>query len=608
MPILRRKRRERAFRSGREDLKEITKRWTRKPTLDEVFTALSLTFFESLGRSLVKTFELDKAILKAGLSVHPTIYAAKTLMLTFLTAVTSLLSVTMFLILVPAGLIVKVIAVVFAAVVPISVLALRLSYPALVASDRKMRVESELPVFMAYASTMVKAGVSLDKIIERIAELKVFKALREEARRVLTRVRMFGDDPISALEYVALNHPSVKFRDVMLGYTTTLRSGGDVVHYMEVRTRELFEARSVEIKLITERLASFLELYIVLGVIMSVTVFVFFAVSGTLTAVSAGRTAGIAKVDITMPSLYNFVVLPILGLAVLLMIHYSQPKTPVKVVEPYYTLLPLIPVSVIAFYATLSVTGGLDIFNGVLGIAEVKSLIISSTVATLIVSIPPWLTYRKVMKGHKGLVSSVADFLRDLSEVRKTGLSPEKCLISLSTRDYKNLTPLVSRAGAALSIGLSLEESLRRVVKGVKEWFVIAIFRFLTDSIIVGGGSPEVLDVLARFTQSLSELEVEMRRRLKAYVFLPYFGVVMLASAPTIIINLLATAGGVGPEALAPLIAVLGVGGMVNAYIMGLIAGKSTEMSVASGFKHSILMVVLTTATILTTMAYLHMI
>jgi len=588
-----------------KELRSIARPWYRKPTFNELFTAASLSLFESWGAKLAKSLELDKSILRAGMNVHPVIYASKTIMITLITSVTALLSAAMAFIFVPMPFITRVVVGLVALVIPISVFAMMILQPSLKASDRKSGVENELPFFMAYASTMAKGGVSLEKIIERVSTLKVFKAMKEECLRVMTYVKLFGYDPISALERVSILHPSTKFRDLMLGYTTTLRSGGDVTHYMEIRTQELFNARMNEIKSMTERLASFLELYIVLGVIMSITVFVFFSVSGTLSAVSAGRTTGTLSVDVTMPSLYNFLVLPMLGLVVLAMIQVSQPKTPVKIMEPYITLITLIPISVVSFFVTLFITNGSGVLRGVLGLHEVQSVIISMTVALIILTIPPWLVHRSVLKGHKGLVKATADYLREMSEIRKTGLSPEKCIVQLSTKDFRNLTPIVSKAGTAVSLGLSLEEALRRVLRGVREWFVIAIFRFLTDSIVVGGGAPDIIDALARFTQSLSELEEELRRRLKAYVVLPYFGAIMLASSPIIIVNMLITAAGAPAEAVAPLIGVLGVGSMINSFIMGLIAGKSSEMSIAAGFKHAALMTLVTAATILFTLAYI---
>jgi flagellar protein FlaJ len=100
-------------------------------------------------------------------------------------------------------------------------------------------------------------------------------------------------------------------------------------------------------------------------------------------------------------------------------------------------------------------------------------------------------------------------------------------------------------------------------------------------------------------------MESELRRRMRSYVLLPYFGAAMLAASPIIIIGLLASAGGISTESLGPLMAVLGLGSLVNSYIMGLIAGKTGELSVAAGFKHAALMVVITTtATLLAIRQY----
>ncbi|MEM4895989.1 MAG: type II secretion system F family protein, partial [Ignisphaera sp.] len=235
----------------------------------------------------------------------------------------------------------------------------------------------------------------------------------------------------------------------------------------------------------------------------------------------------------------------------------------------------------------------------------VKSVMISLAVAILTLSLPPWLVYRAMVKGYRGIVRATADFLRDLSEVRKTGLAPEKCIVMLSARDYRMLSPIVTRAAAALSIGFSLEDALRRALRGVKEWFVVASLRFLADSVVVGGGSPEVVDVLARFTQILSELEEETRRRMRTQVILPYFGAVMLATMPIIILYMLLTMANISLEIATPLLFVMGIGNIVNSYIMGLIAGKSSQATIAAGFLHAAILSTLSATALIATLTYL---
>jgi flagellar protein FlaJ len=578
--------------------------------LKEALDAVSLALFESWGKYLAKKLELDVAIKKAGISEHPVIYTSRVLFLTLLVGGTISIPILTLVATYPMGLIPKIVGSLIAIIIPIITVSIGLSYPNMIASTRKMMVENELPFFMSYIATMARGGVSVDNIIERVAELKIFKYLKEEANRMKMRMKYFGDDPLTAVERVVKGHPSTKFRDILLGYTTTLRTGGDIVHYLEIRTQELFVSRMNELRMIIERLGGFLEVYIVLGVIASITIFVFFAVTGALStgaqAEATGEALRIPKMDLTTPILYNFIALPLMGIMVLFMIHVSQPKTPITQKGPYMVFLLMLPFAIIVFILTLYSLGGGDLLRGIIGIKETKAALVATTLAALVASVPSWITYSKEMRGSKGLIKSTADFLRDLSEVRKTGLSPEKCIISLAHRDYRNLSPIVKRVATALALGMSLELALKKALKGIREWFVLAVFRFLTDSISVGGGSPEIIDSLARFTQNLAEVEEEMRRRLRSYIALPYFGVVMIASSPIIILWLLTSgAQEVDPNVLAPLILVLSSGAIINSYVMGLVAGKVSQMSIAAGFKHSAIMTTLTTVTTLVTLAFL---
>ncbi|MEM0262619.1 MAG: hypothetical protein QXN17_08230, partial [Nitrososphaerota archaeon] len=124
-------------------------------------------------------------------------------------------------------------------------------------------------------------------------------------------------------------------------------------------------------------------------------------------------------------------------------------------------------------------------------------------------------------------------------------------------------------------------------------------------SVVVGGGSPEVVDVLARFTQILSELEEETRRRMRTQVILPYFGAVMLATMPIIILYMLLTMANISLATATPLLFVMGIGNIVNSYIMGLIAGKSSQATIAAGFLHAAILSTLSATALIATLTYL---
>lgn len=573
----------------------------------QIITALSLTLFERPGRALASTFELERVFDRAGLNIHPIKYSAETIMWTILSAVVSIVITIIIAFSFKPSLLSLLILVLLTIMIPILVFTIRLGYPYMKASERRNSIENELPFFMAYVSTMVKGGSNLEMIIERIAQLKVFRAVREECRRILTRMRVFGEDPITAIDKVVLNHPSSKFRDILLGYTTTLRSGGDVSHYLEVRTREVFESRMNEIKVIAGRILSLLEVYMVLGVVISLTVYVFTVTSSVITAAQAGMRPGGAmniNVDISMLFLYNYIALPLTGLFIALAIHTFQPKSNIGYEEVYATLLLSMPLSIIVFLLVLAITGGTGIFVGRVGIAEVRSLIYSLSLSLITLSAFPALTYLRITRKQKGIIRAVASFLRDVSEIRKTGLSPEKCIILVSNRDYRSLKPVVEKTAVSLMLGLNLEEALRRSLRGVKDWFTVTIMKFLIDSILVGGGSPDVIDTLARFTQALSELDEETKRRVRPQIILPYVGTVLLAMGPIVLLYMLLALARIPIVYMTPLVLTLAVGCFLNSYLMGLVAGKAISSTMAAGFLHTIPLTIVTTVALNISLAY----
>ncbi|MEM1748305.1 MAG: type II secretion system F family protein, partial [Sulfolobales archaeon] len=531
------------------------------------------------------------------------VYACRVLLITLLSGIISLIVVGILVMVLQFALLVKLLLLLTPVISCIIAFAIGLIYPSLSAFFRKLYVESELPFFSVYVTTMVKGGLTVEKCLERVSRLKLFKYMRREASEILRLVKMFGADPLSAIEKVAYDHPSTKFRDLMLGYVTTLRSGGDVSHYLEVKTKELLDSRSADVKAVIERLTAFMELYIILGVVVLITVFTFYAAGGAMSITGGPRFSSIA--DLSMPILYVNIVLPALSAIILILVHVTLPKTELPIRSPYYTLLISIPFAVLAMASVIVIGGSLHIFKGVLRPWDVVVLVISLGVGLLTVSIPPSLVYTLESRGTRGVSKSLAEFLRDLSEVRKTGLSPEKCIVTLSQRSYGNLTTIVKRAATAISMGITLDKALARSMRRLRDWFIAIVFRFLVDSVLYGGGSPEIIEALAIFAQGLSDSEIELRRSLRAYVLLPYFGIIMISSAPLIIVWQLTMSAGLRtqPEMLTGIIATLSIGALINSYITGIVAGKLSRMVLAAGFTHSIIAVLVTLTVLMITMS-----
>lgn len=584
----------------------------RRLTFQDVIDIVALTYFQSMARRLVRVFDLEKTIKQAGLRVSPELYAARILLYTFL-ALFAAIYFSSLIVFTHLSAIIKAFSIMTLMISPLLVFGLGLSYPSSRVGERRNGVETELPFFTAYLTTMARGGVPIGRILERVANLRIFKAIREEARMIVRDIKVFGKDPLTAIEEHALEHPSPRYRELMLGYVTSVRTGGDVLHYLEIRTQDIFSSRITELKNIAEKMSMFTEVYVTMAVILTLVFYIFFTISAIFPA-GGMRLAGTAQL-----ALFSFVFLPLMTVFLIYAIHQAQPKTPISIVTPYRDTIYIgIPLALLTFPVLLYGTSGYKALYGQITTSSIIGLATALSGTLIALLIPGTYAYLKHKRKTRGLGRATAIFLRDLAEVRKTGLSPEKSIEMLAERDYGPLTPIVRRVAAAISIGTEIEEALRRALRGFRDWLLLANMRFLADSILVGGGTSETLDALARYAHNLVEIDEELKRKLRSYIFMPYMGAILVVVSSLLILGFTAgtltathtnTGGLLRTAQVAaemPKIALLlTLGGILNSWLMGLVAGKIQDSYLAGGFIHAIL---LTTISLITSAATLHMI
>ena len=560
-----------------------------------------MLLFRRRAEQLVKKFRLDESIERAGMSIHPVLYVSRLLFIMLIVGfILAAISVVVFLL--TSSLIIRVLVLLATVLAPFLVFGIGISYPSAKASSRANAVDNEFPFFAAYMTAMAYAGVAPEKVIERLAELRVFKALREEALRILRDVKIFGKDILSALERNAASHPSRMYRDFMLGYLTTIRTGGDVRHFLEIRTQELFQARMEDLRSRAERVGLVVEAYAAVAVLGTLSFYIFFVVSGII---GGGGFAGVNGI-----LLYTFVVLPALTAAIISMLDSLIPGQE-RIREPYAYLLISATAGFITIGVLLSTTGALSaITSGKITQNTVIELSAITSIGLFVVSIIPGLVFLQRVRKERAVVRAVASFFRDLSEVRRTGLSPEKSLIVLSRRNYGRLTDIVKKIAGAVSVGLHIERAARRALRGYTNWILRVSMRFLVDAIDVGGGSATTIDAIARFISSLIDIQESLRKRLRPYIVMPYFGSVLVAVSSVLTLLMLSqslSSIGIGGAALHTrisaqtineLLLIASIGSIVNAWFSGIVAGKIQDQSVASGFLHASLLTMITLASL----------
>ncbi|MCS7106643.1 MAG: type II secretion system F family protein [Acidilobaceae archaeon] len=558
--------------------------------LMNVVDYVALTYAGGIGAFLAKTFELEDAIRKAGMNIYPPLYAARLFLVTAAAALISLY-LSAFLWLSQMSIAAKLLLTLTLFLLPVIVFAIGLYYPSYREGERRSWVDTELPLFAAYLTAMAMAGLDVTSTLERLAKLRTFKGIKAEADKILSDVKVMGRDPLDAIERNVSYHPSKQFRDFLQGYVAVTKTGGSVVGYLETKTADMFRQKIDELKLIADRVALYMELYIILGVIVSISLYLLF----TVNALMPGSSGGFSSVQLLI---YSFFFMPLTSLALIYLIGRARPRNPIDDLAP---LAFLITYGIPLFFASLivlgSLTGGYRVLFGEVTKESVLGAVVTSTISLVLLSFPSVIAWRLRQISTRGVGNSIANFLRDLVEVRKMGLSPEKSIILLSQRDYGSLNPVLRKMATSLTLGFDIEKAITTALRGYRNWTLIATMRFLSDVIVFGGGSIETLDSLARFSRSLADFEEELSKKFKVYLLMPYVGVALVVGSSLLMISYMVQTLALDPvraelfmDDIRLTALYISLGAVFNAWLMGLVAGKITSGSALGGLLHSVIL------------------
>jgi flagellar protein FlaJ len=230
------------------------------------------------------------------------------------------------------------------------------------------------------------------------------------------------------------------------------------------------------------------------------------------------------------------------------------------------------------------------------GLRSMVDLPIAIAVALFVATAPAAIVYAKLSKKRNSIEQGINSFLRDLTEVRKTGLSPEKCIESLAHRDYGDFSRELRKISSEISWGVPVKKVIMDFVKRTKSWMTQIVMYLLVETIDVGGGTIAMIESLARFNNLTQEVEKEKKMAVRPYVMMPYFAAILLVATTSMMIGFTAgtlNVGGTGvAKDMSPMIITFTTSCIFHSYLIGIVAGKISEESIAAGFKHGAILVI----------------
>ena len=563
----------------------------------------SYSNFRGLGSLILRIFpQIAVKLESAGIRIHPEAYASVVAAITLISAIICIPSAVITYLLTQS-----IIYPIIAGIIPLFILLMGIAYPYGEAASKASVLESEVPYAATYLAVMATGGIPPYVSLKRIARSGLMPNLARAARMAEIQVSATGLDPVTAIENMAKGIPSKEYRDLLMGYASTLRSGGDVVHYLIRKTETIFETRTNKMRIVGERMGMLMEAYAATVMMLSLVVYIIYIVSRAIPTqymiLPPGQFVIIA-----------YLIMPMLASIFLYLADISQPKYPLTDTRPYKAFIASIPIAMIflalfvaPFYIVqlkvippFNLTSNLLVrFREVLGLEMGYEASIALCLFFIVLFTPGAVAWEKYGKENYSILHGLTLFTRDLTETRKTGMSPERCIMTLAERGekaYSGFTKHLKIIARQIGWGLSLRRIYQDFEKRVYGWLARAGVFIMIDAIDVGGGGPETFDVLASFMEDLEEMERNKRATLRPLLLIPYMTAIILVTVMVIMISFMKSLLRLArvyisvPEFvhlfLPPVVLI--------AVISGLVAGKISDGTVAAGFKHAVIMAVIT--------------
>jgi flagellar protein FlaJ len=559
-------------------------------------TGFTYQYFRWVGNLIGRLFSNDRVKLEqtldvAGLKLYPQAYYS----------LIGFVLVLLLVVFIPITFLTGIIPLILA---PLLILPFGYALPKILAHDRAAKLDIEIPFAGTYVSVMATGGLSPYASLRRLTHSELLPNLARAVRDIEVDVEIKGLDPVTSMEKSAQHLPSRDYRDLLMGYASTLRTGGDVVHYLLVRTENMFNDLATKIKAFGDRAAVLMESYIALSILVTLSLTIIYMVSIAFASYWQG---GFTPETFL---LYSYFLVPATSIAFIYIADSNQINEPINEWGPYKVFFATMP---IMFFLMLTMfvpfaAPGLNLpftqpftdfivwLRTAIGLERGYEAAIGMSIALLAGTIPAAIAHSHYVKRGRGIEHDITMFLRDLTEARKTGASPEKCLENLSGRNYGSFTEHLTVASRQIRWGLPFKTIYDTFRAKIKSWMGLINVYILVEAIEVGGGTPETLETLTQFSEKLSSIEKEKKAMLRPLLIMPYIGAGILLFSTVIFLGFMRTVlvsfstGQSMPFAtfatlvLPPLV--------VQAFLTGLVTGKISSGVTSSGFKHGAILVI----------------
>lgn len=168
---------------------------------------------------------------------------------------------------------------------------------------------------------------------------------------------------------------------------------------------------------------------------------------------------------------------------------------------------------------------GMMTFMGIGPLAS--NLATDAVVVAFILGFGPWgVFYLREMKRKEAIDDRFPDFLRDLSESARAGMTLPRALVTAAAGNYGALTPEIKTMAAQVDWGVSFGEALDGFAKRTNTGLINRSVNLITESQRAGGNMVEVLSAAGNDVREIKQIVEERNQQMASYsmvIYIAYF-------------------------------------------------------------------------------------
>jgi flagellar protein FlaJ len=405
---------------------------------------------------------------------------------------------------------------------------------------------------------------------------------------------MLGLDPLTVLSQAKEKSSSRALGDFLAGYVSAIQSGGNVINYLKSKMSSSFEMLEAKEKQSIEKISGIVHAYLTMQIVILAVFILVAAIGSNPLSVSMGQST----TDNFSPPYQILIFPPIMSLIFIKIaqkFNYSN-ISELQVKKILRFGLPAILISMIL------------VFSNVLSSFHANSYVIG--IGLVAASLWPALKFRNLYTKNLDAETATPQILRDITEARKAGLGPEKCIIRACKRkDYRTFNIIANTISNKLEWGIPMNNIFDSLYSEIKNFQVLVSFRILFEIITSGGGNVNTLDSLADTSEKIYNIEKNKREMLKPYIMVGFMLITITGFTTLLTIDSFASINQqsrLGKQQLSETYVeqtksffdLISMAVIVQAWLAGLFVGKITKGAFSGGFLFSVILVIITMVSI----------